>query len=283
MLLSGCLNIAFNEDSSGSDISLSISMGIFSICILIMGITKYRKKKKKNIENEKENIMLSEEYKKRLKKYNEDIVIYRNNLEHKYNEEFIIESKNIEEKYSAEIEKYSEQLKNKNQIVDNVIDKNNDLLKKIEENLNLVNKKLTELYSNNIIFEKYRNLIAISMFYEYFASSRVFELEGRDGAYNLFESEMRQNIIIVKLSDICKNLEEIKQNQYCMYKELTGINVSLNSINQHIGDLKESVSNINENVSVIKEIDKYNLVCFKEINKNINSIKNIVIADFLFK
>lgn len=238
---------------------------------------------KKNENKRQINKKIKEDYQKVFTRYKEDISIYKNKLTEDYNKLTKDKIKNIEDKYEIENEEKRIILRKKDDIITNLLNKNEDLINQIQENLELVNEKLEELYSANIIFEKYRNLTAISMFYEFFVSSRVSKLEGRDGAYNLFESEIRQNIIIVKLNDICEHLEDIKQNQYCMYKELVNINMSLAVSNIYTSLIEKHINNIDNNVSDLKEIEQYILVYSNEINKNIKKIKNISIADFLLK
>ena len=79
---------------------------------------------------------------------------------------------------------------------------------------------LEQLYSADVIYPKYRNLVAVTMIYEYLASGRCSELEGPNGAYNLYEMELRQNIIIGQLSSILDRLEQIRSNQFTLYNEL---------------------------------------------------------------
>ena len=79
---------------------------------------------------------------------------------------------------------------------------------------------LENLYDVNIIYPKYRNLVAVTTIYEYLASGRCDTLEGADGAYNLYEMELRQNIIIGQLSSVLDSLEQIKNNQFTLYNEI---------------------------------------------------------------
>lgn len=83
---------------------------------------------------------------------------------------------------------------------------------------------LSSCYSKDIIYPKYRNLIAVSTIYEYFACGRCNELEGPNGAYNLYESELRSNIIINSLSQIVSDLDQIKNGQYALYETINNSN-----------------------------------------------------------
>ena len=45
-------------------------------------------------------------------------------------------------------------------------------------------------------------------------------LSGYEGAYNLYEQELRMNIVISQLEDIYDQLEEISTNQYMLYSAI---------------------------------------------------------------
>lgn len=95
---------------------------------------------------------------------------------------------------------------------------------------------LISLYEEGIIYSKYRNLVAVSTIYEYLASGRCDQLEGPNGAYNLYEMELRQNIVIGQLSTITEHLEQIKENQYTLYYEIQNANRNSESMLSSIGD-----------------------------------------------
>lgn len=97
-------------------------------------------------------------------------------------------------------------------------------------------KALISLYEEGIIYSKYRNLVAVSTIYEYLASGRCDQLEGPNGAYNLYEMELRQNIVIGQLSTITEHLEQIKENQYTLYYEIQNANRNSESMLSSIGD-----------------------------------------------
>lgn len=92
-------------------------------------------------------------------------------------------------------------------------------------------KQKNQLYATEVIFGKYRDLTAVTSFYEYLLSGRCEALDGVNGCYNLYESELRANIIINKLEAIGDSLEQIKGNQYMLYSQLSQINTELNSLN----------------------------------------------------
>lgn len=95
---------------------------------------------------------------------------------------------------------------------------------------------LRNLYEEGVIYPKYQNLVAVSTIYEYLASGRCDRLEGPNGAYNLYEMELRQNIVIGQLSTITEHLEQIKENQYTLYYEIQSANNNSASMLSSIGD-----------------------------------------------
>ena len=113
-------------------------------------------------------------------------------------------------------------------------------VKMLEEGLNASFKTREEIYGLSVLYPKYRNWVAVSTFCEYFESGRVSTLEGPDGAYNLYESELRQNLIINRLEKIVDDLEQIKNNQYILYTELKDTKGILEGVSKSITDIVES-------------------------------------------
>lgn len=89
---------------------------------------------------------------------------------------------------------------------------------------------LKKLYSKDIIYPKYRNFIAMTQICEYIESGRCYTLEGPDGAYNLFESELRQNIIVANLKDINNQLDELNNTMHSICASLSYTNSLINNI-----------------------------------------------------
>ena len=98
---------------------------------------------------------------------------------------------------------------------------------------------LKQYYDLDIIFPKYRNLVAVSSFLEYLETGRCTELAGPNGCYNLYESELRQNIIIGQLGVVITQLEQVKQNQFVLYQELQEANKGIETINRQLGRISD--------------------------------------------
>lgn len=109
---------------------------------------------------------------------------------------------------------------------------------------------LENIYRENIIYPKYRNMVAVLSMYEYFTSGRCTELTGHEGAYNIYENELRLNIIISSLDDILYRLDEIKQNQYVLYQELKSTQNMIDSLSGDLNYMMSSVNAVERNSSI---------------------------------
>lgn len=111
-------------------------------------------------------------------------------------------------------------------------------LNKLEKQIRESEEVLDKLYAMNVLHPKYRNLTAASIILEYLETGRCSELTGHEGAYNLYESELRQNLIIAKLDVVIQKLDELKATMYrcCMAvenvgKQVKGLEKELKTLN----------------------------------------------------
>lgn len=110
---------------------------------------------------------------------------------------------------------------------------------------------LNNFYSKNIIYPKYRGLVPIAAFYEYFNSGICDTLTGHEGAYNIYETEIRMNIIIAKLDDVIYRLDEIRDRQYALYDAIENADVVVNNMNNTINGLVGNMKSVVDNQNVI--------------------------------
>ena len=108
------------------------------------------------------------------------------------------------------------------------------------------------LYAQNVIYPKYRNMVAIASFNDYIMSGRCDALEGANGAYDKYEVECRADIIISKLTDVLVSLEEIKNNQYMLYTQISEVNNGLNKLNSTMEKAVETLKEISSDTSSIR-------------------------------
>ncbi|MBQ6825945.1 MAG: hypothetical protein IJP34_04725 [Clostridia bacterium] len=199
---------------------IAIDVGFLAFCSLLFSIFMdgYSIKIFKDFNaNKKDYENKLEEYNILLTKYNEDIK----------------EDERLNKLYESDFKKELIDFEGQLQIFN---DKKESLSNEFSYVSTQLNSSLEQLYNKDIIFPKYRNLVAISVISEYLTSGRCSELEGPNGAYNLYELELRQNIIINQLSSILSNLEQIKNNQYTLYQELKKSDAIINNLLANIGN-----------------------------------------------
>ena len=172
------------------------------------------------------------------------------------------------EKYTKELEQYNQQYETSKKIYDTRLAQTESRLITYDKTTNVetanlngslykLEKSLKQLYDVNIIYPKYRNLIAIATIYEYFASGRCTELEGPNGAYNLYENELRANIIIGSLGKIISDLQQIKNGQFALYQELQNSNREITRLLYDISDNTQMTSYHAKVAAAAASADRY--------------------------
>ena len=152
---------------------------------------------------------------------------------------------------ASENRKIEENNQRKIQIAKNISSQINRELAIIQYNISQTEQALEQYYSMDIIYSKYRKkLVAISSFYEYLSSRRCYSLEGPDGAYNIFETEIRLNIIIQKLDEAIRKLDQIKENQYMLYSAIQDSNNTTTRLYKKIDEASRTMKRIEENTSI---------------------------------
>ena len=110
-----------------------------------------------------------------------------------------------------------------------------------------------KLYAFDVVFGKYRNIVALATFFEYLVSGRCTALEGPNGAYNIYEAEIRANQIIGQLTKIVQSLEDIKENQYLIYSQLQETNATLHQLNNTMNNVSSSLHNISGYMEIVAD------------------------------
>lgn len=106
---------------------------------------------------------------------------------------------------------------------------------------------LNDYYNIGIIFPKYRGLVPITMFFEYLSSGRCSQLEGHEGAYNIYEQELRMNLILNKLDDIIVRLDQIQENQYMLANAIKESNKTAQKIYSVVSNCADQLQDISSN------------------------------------
>ena len=132
---------------------------------------------------------------------------------------------------------------------------------------------LNKLYDLDIIYPKYRSLMAVSMFCEYYDTGRRTVLSGINGMYDLYETELASQKIIQSLSEVNKNLgtivykldtissqlRHIAGNQYLVYMAVAQGNEIARTISEKTSSL------ISKSASMVSKMD--------DVEKTLSGIK----------
>ena len=108
-------------------------------------------------------------------------------------------------------------------------------LSEMNDALHHSKRLLAGLYDRDLIPPKYRNPVVMTTIYEYFSAGRVSSLTGEKGAFRLYETELRQNIISDNLHEISRDPERIRAHQPMLYSALETGNRTLRNITSGTG------------------------------------------------
>lgn len=108
-----------------------------------------------------------------------------------------------------------------------------------------------KLYATGIIHDKYKGLVPVSTMLEYLECGRCTTLEGPYGAYNLYENDVKYQVINNKLDTIISELEQIRKNQYLLYQSLQSINATLSDLNANTQSMIKGLRNIQSGIDQI--------------------------------
>lgn len=133
--------------------------------------------------------------------------------------------------------KYEKEMAVRNLQVDNAKKKLSVLdetLQKSKNELEETKRLLNRYYDLGFIYPKYRGMVPICQIYEYLESGRCFSLIGPSGAYNLYESELRQNIIIGKLDDVLDRLDRLSDGQQMLAAAIRQSNAKIDQLSSSL-------------------------------------------------
>lgn len=188
------------------------------------------------------------------------------------------------EAYNNEVEKenYERKLKIEKEI--NYLNNQIDSIKEIKKQ---TENTLVQFYEKNVIYPKYRDLIAVSSFNDYLLSGVCVELEGHEGCYNKYDIEIRLNTIIYKIDEVLDNLEKIEKNQHSLYIEMKKCSSRLELIMDGMDSVINKIENIKDQNAMAIEAQKNSnavLEFYAEENtRNINDIKWLNTIETIWK
>ncbi len=111
-------------------------------------------------------------------------------------------------------------------------------------------KNLAQVYSEDVLPAKYRNLTAVATLYEYLETGRCNTIQGHGGIYDTYEVEkiamerLRQQIITNQ------TLSRIEDNQRYICQELRQANQTLSRISSSLSEIEKTNAEIAKNTAI---------------------------------
>ena len=106
-----------------------------------------------------------------------------------------------------------------------------------------------------VVHPKYANLVALSSIYEYYETGRTDTLTGPNGAYNLYEQDVKAEAIIESLHGIADKLEGIESAQYTILYTLQDMKENTEKL---LTDIADNTARIAYNTAVTAHYTKLN-------------------------
>ena len=116
------------------------------------------------------------------------------------------------------------------------------VVSKSEQELQQTRDLLKKYYDLGFIYPKYRGMVPVCQIYEYLESGRCFSLLGPGGAYNLYESEVRSNLIISKLDDVISRLDDLSAGQQMLANVIRESNRKIDRLSQSLDRIEENTA-----------------------------------------
>lgn len=130
-----------------------------------------------------------------------------------------------------------------------VLTKERDL---VQAKLAASQKSLADLYSINVLHERYRDFSSVATMYGYLATGRCTTIQGHGGVIDTFENDLKLGYIILGLQQISSQLDRIEKYQRSLYREMLRANESLEEISSGVASIAQNVANIDASTTQIK-------------------------------
>lgn len=185
-------------------------------------------------------------YERALKSYEETCKKFKEEDERidKYNDE-------LHDYWHGKYEEYKDNIINSAQkYEENIMPELNEIKRELDD----VSGTLQSLYNLRIngvlcLHPSYQGLIPISIIYGYFETGRCTQLQGHEGAYNLYEDEKMKGLIINKLDTVSKQLGHLQNTMCYVGQAIEECNSRLSELESASDRMINSVNSINSNVT----------------------------------
>lgn len=170
------------------------------------------------------------------------------------------EKKDRKEDYKKALQEYDTSVKNDKLRVQYELALRKELqnqMGKVISERNKTQETINAMYNVGVIHPKYRYMVAVASFFDYFDTGRCFSFTGPGGAYAVYEEDLRFQRIVTKLDIIISKLDELIQSQRKLAELMWDANNTLHRIEQSNNRMMQSVSQIEAN----SELIEYNSRC----------------------
>lgn len=203
-----------------------------------------------------------EQYRKDKAEYDQsysDYIQARNNTEEKVKAD--LEAKK-RKKELAEQEKATRFADERNQLRNEALKSfpNQKKIDFLEEQKKVLKTELAEtiairrsLLNSDVIYQKYRTIVAEACMLEYLDSGRCKTLTGDNGAYNLYESEIRAGIINPILDQLLLSIETVKVSKSVLFVELSEISRYIKDVSDKLQKVLKTFNTKTTNTSFAKK------------------------------
>lgn len=120
----------------------------------------------------------------------------------------------------------------------------------IHNALVVAKNNLSQIYSENVLPQKYRSLTAVATLYEYLETGRCNTIQGHGGIYDTYEVEKIHLEQLKQMIQMNKTLSRIEDNQRYICQELRQANRTLSSINVSLSEIEKSNAKIAKNTAI---------------------------------
>lgn len=120
----------------------------------------------------------------------------------------------------------------------------------IYEELQNAKNNLLQIYSENVLPQKYRTLNAVVTLYEYLETGRCNIIQGHGGIYDTYEVEKIHLAQLQQMIQMNETLSRIEDNQRYICQELRQANYILSEINSSLHMIEKTNAEIAHNTAI---------------------------------
>lgn len=164
-------------------------------------------------------------------------------------------SSSLKKEYKLNRHKHNERMERSNALYANVQNKiacYNRQLTDVNKEFRETNALRNKFYSENVLPEKYRNLVAVSTMYQWLRDGRCTQIYGHGGLFDTYEYDLRLGAIVGNLQELNQKMNVALHNQQILIKEVRRGNEIAQNILQYAENISATQREIANDISSIK-------------------------------